>query len=214
MRHELEIASYTNGPVGKVSWGAIIAGVFVVVATTASLGLLGAGIGAMAAPAAGSGSALAKGLGYGAAGWLAITGIGSFFAGGWVTGRLTRAGSIGESVVHSTVTWACATTAFLLLLTTAVGGALGGAANLVGSTNIVDRVESGGASSTDGLPAQGQMTTAAKTAGAAGIGGFVMMGLEAAACGLGARYGTRAFRSRSSRQGQHSSHRAHETTVA
>src|SRR6185312_2904364 len=135
MDREIEYPSYSSagGPVAGMSWGAIFGGSFVAIAVMAALSLLGAGIGLASAPAAETAGGLAMGLGIGAVVWLIVSGVVSFYAGGWVTGRLTRTGIVSESVVHSAVTWAFATTAFLFLLTTAVGGALGGAASLLGA---------------------------------------------------------------------------------
>lgn len=222
-----------------MSWGAIFGGTFVAIAVMAALSLLGAGIGLASAPAAGTAGELVKGLGIGAIAWLAVSGIVSFYAGGWVTGRLTRTGIVSDSVVHSGVTWAFATTAFLFLLTTAIGGALGGAASLLGSG--LKTAAAGGGAYAAGAPESmnattsrvagevGQLTrraranapsreevaqkagAAAQVAGATGIAGFVLMLLEGLACLAGGRTGTRVFRPRAMNGVRH-----HEpqTTVA
>src|SRR6185312_4854526 len=227
MDREIEYPSYSSagGPVAGMSWGAIFGGSFVAIAVMAALSLLGAGIGLASAPAAETAGGLAMGLGIGAVVWLIVSGVVSFYAGGWVTGRLTRTGIVSESVVHSAVTWAFATTAFLFLLTTAVGGALGGAASLLGA-GVKTAAAGGGAyaagapESVSGMTSQvtgevNQLTrraqanapsreqvaqtagTAAQVAGASGIAGFILMLLEGLACLAGGRSGTRVFRPRS-----------------
>lgn len=215
--------SYANSGAGGpgISWGAVFAGTFVAIATMVSLSLLGAGIGLAAAPAADSAGGLAKGLGIGALVWLLVSGALSFYAGGYYAGRFARGGSSGDGVSHSVVTWAFATTAFMFMLTSAVGGALGGAAHLLGSTaqtavesgsnvagrapqptdNQIDRargtVEDLTQQARANAPSRDQVVqkaeTAAKVAGGAGIGGFLMMLVELGACTLGGRIGSRRY---------------------
>src|SRR5690349_13393060 len=88
---------------GRLSWGAIFAGVFITLVTTLVLSLLGIAIGA------GSIDPLkeqqpAKGLGIGTAGWLALTGIISSFFGAWVAGRSAGAQRRGDGFIHGLVT--------------------------------------------------------------------------------------------------------------
>lgn len=225
MPRELEYPSYpgTSSIVPNISWGAVFAGTFVAIAVMGALSLLGAGIGLVSAPSAGSAQGLAKSLGIGAAAWLFVSGVLSFYAGGWMTGRLTRAGLVSESVVHSVVTWAFATCAFMFVLTSVVGGVFGGAAHLLGSgaqaaaiggagvasnpsqsPQLGQRVQGGANRITQ--QAQANATTredvrrsaesASTIAGATGIGGFVLMLAELLACAAGGRAGTRLLRPR------------------
>lgn len=228
MAREIDYPYYSTAstlPAAGTSWGAIFAGAFVVIATMAMLTMLGTGIGLAAAPAAAdAGSAGAKGLGIGAGVWLLISAIASFYAGGWVTGRLNRTGIVSDGVVHSLVTWAFAATAFMFLVTSAIGGAIGGAAGMVGTAvggatqagaqaaqqqpGMVDRVTDQARAQADQLrdrlqgdPQARQQAvqtaeTASKAAGLTGIGGFFLMLIEALACAAGGRSGTRVFRPR------------------
>jgi hypothetical protein len=224
MPKELEYPAYSVGPIAGVSWGAILAGVVVTVATMGSLGLLGAGIGLASAPAADSASGLMKGLGIGGGVWLLVSGIASYLAGGWVTGRMTRTGLVSESVVHSATTWAVTTTAFMFIIGSSIGGLVGGTAHLLGSTSSAAVNGANIAANQD--PAAAQKATsqvkdqagaliqraqanaptkeevaqkagnAAQAAGATGIGAFVLMLLEFIACTVGGRMGTRVLRPR------------------
>lgn len=224
MPRELEYPAYTVGPVGNLSWGAIFAGVFVTIATMASLSLLGAGIGLASAPAADTAEGLAKGLGIGGAVWLFVSAIISFYAGGWITGRMTRTGLVSESVVHSVTTWAVATAAFMFIIGSAIGGIVGGTAHLLGSTASTAvsgastaAAQNPGAAQQAATELRNQATrltqqaqanppsrdkmvqtaeTATKAAGATGIGAFVLMLCELLACAAGGRSGTRILRPR------------------
>ena len=223
MIKEIEYPS-SGGPVAGVSWGAVFSGTFVAIAVMAALSLLGAGVGLASAPAADTAGGLAKGLGIGAIAWLIVSGIVSFYSAGWVTGRLTRTGIVSESVIHSAVTWAFATTAFLFLLTSAIGGALGGAASLLGAgakaaaagggayaarapqstnqmssqvnsaVNNLERRAQANAPSREEVSQKAE--TADQAAGATGIAGFFLMLFEALACLAGGRAGTRVLRPR------------------
>jgi hypothetical protein len=219
MPRELEYPAYTVGPVGNLSWGAILAGMFVTIATMASLSLLGAGIGFASAPAADSAEGLAKGLGIGGAVWLFWSAIISFYAGGWVTGRMTRTGLVSESVVHSVTTWAVSTAAFMFILGSALGGIVGGTARLIGSTastaantaqnpgmaqqaatQLRDQASRLTQQAQANAPSRDKVVqtaeTASKAAGATGIAAFVLMLCELLACAAGGRSGTRILRPR------------------
>jgi hypothetical protein len=113
----------------RVSWGAVLAGVVVALVTQLILNLLGVGIGAATInPAAGSAeNPSPQAFSIGAGIWWALSGIIASLAGGYAAGRL--AGRPHESTAgwHGLTAWAFTTLVIFYLLTTAVGGIVGGA---------------------------------------------------------------------------------------
>jgi hypothetical protein len=113
----------------RVSWSAVLAGVVVSLVTQLILNLLGIGIGAStldpAAGAADNPSASAFSIGAGL--WWAISGILAAAAGGYTAGRL--AGRPQESTAgwHGLTSWAFTTLVVFYLLTSTLGGIIGGA---------------------------------------------------------------------------------------
>src|SRR5829696_7977607 len=108
--------------VRRISWGAIAAGVVVVLVVQMALMLLGLAIGTATVDPAAADTPQASTLGIGGGiWWLAATAI-SVFVGAWVAGRLA-----------GVVTWAVATLFAIYLLTTAIGGLVGGAFGALGS---------------------------------------------------------------------------------
>jgi hypothetical protein len=129
----------------KVSWGAVFAGVVVALVTQLILNMIGIGIGAATLDPGTGDSPSASSLSIGAGIWWALAGILAALAGGYAAGRL--AGKPKESTAgwHGLTTWALTTLVIFYLLTSAIGGilggayrgmtsALGGAASAVGST--------------------------------------------------------------------------------
>jgi len=113
----------------KISWGAVLAGVVVALVTQLILNMLGIGIGAATLdPGAGSGeNPSAQSFSIGAGIWFALSGIIASLAGGYAAGRL--AGKPKESTAgwHGLTAWALTTLVIFYLLTSTVGGILGGA---------------------------------------------------------------------------------------
>ena len=130
----------------KVSWGAVLAGVVVALVTQLILNLLGIGFGAATLdPAAGAGeNPSAASFSIGAGIWFALAGILASLAGGYAAGRL--AGKPKESTAgwHGLTAWALTTLVIFYLLTTTVGGILGGAYRTVTSAlgNVTQAVGS------------------------------------------------------------------------
>ena len=113
--------------INQISWGAVFAGVVVSLAVQLILNMLGVGVGASTIdPLAGENPSV-KGFSIGAGLWWTVSGIIAAFAGGHVAGRL--AGKPRESTTswHGLVAWAMATLVVFYLLTTALGGLVGGA---------------------------------------------------------------------------------------
>jgi hypothetical protein len=118
---------------GRLSWGAIFAGVFMTLVAAILLSLLGIGVGAGSIEPLKEQQPL-SGLGIGTLIWLALSGIISSFFGAWVAGRSADAQRRGDGFIHGLVTWGVATICMGLLTTTALGALLGGATSLLGKT--------------------------------------------------------------------------------
>jgi hypothetical protein len=117
----------------RVSWGAIFAGATSVIAVELLLNLFGAGIGAARINPQ-EGQLPGEGLAVGAVIWFALSCIISLFIGGWVVGRLAGSPSKPIGALHGFVAWALASLILVYMLSTAVGGLLGGAASVLGQT--------------------------------------------------------------------------------
>jgi len=114
-----------------IAWGAVLAGVVTALVTQLVLNMLGLGIGVSTlAPAAGAAeNPSATTLSIGAGIWFVVSGVIASFAGGYAAGRL--AGKPKESTAgwHGLTAWALTTLVIFYLLTSTVGGLLGGAYN-------------------------------------------------------------------------------------
>jgi hypothetical protein len=135
----------------KISWGAVFAGVLLALATQLLLNLLGMGVGASTLNPVGGDSPSAASLSIGAAIWFAVSSILAALAGGYAAGRL--AGVPNESIAgwHGLTTWALATLVVFYLLSSTLGGILGGAYR--GMTNVLGGM-AGAVSSTAQTAAQ------------------------------------------------------------
>lgn len=116
----------------RVSWPALFAAVFVAVAIQLLLSILGVAVGlglispVGAAPQAGS-------LGMGAGIWWFVSTLIALLIGGFVAAWMAGVRSRFDGLLHGIVTWAIVTLVVVYLLTTALGGLLGGAFSVVGS---------------------------------------------------------------------------------
>lgn len=116
-----------NRPSGRISWGAVIAGAVIALATQIVLTLIGISIGlATLNPATGD-NPTGTALGVGAGIWLVVSSLISLFLGGFIAARL--AGKL-NGWVHGLTTWGTLTLLTLMLLTTAAGGLIGAASGL------------------------------------------------------------------------------------
>lgn len=118
----------------RISWQAIFAGVIVAVAVQILLSLLGAGVGlgmvhttASATPDAGS-------FGIGAGLWWLVSNLIALAAGGYVSAWLAGIALRFDGMLHGLVTWGITMLLTIYLLSSAVGGVLGGALSVTGST--------------------------------------------------------------------------------
>lgn len=136
----------------RVSWGAILAGVAAALTVQLLLNVLGIGIGLSALdvnqtaenPTAGGFSTTA-GI------WFVVVGIVASLVGGIVAGRLSGTSDDNTARWHGFVSWCVATLLLFYLLTSAIGGIIGGAFNALGST--VSGVSRAAASTVSGVAA-------------------------------------------------------------
>ncbi len=134
----------------RVSWGAILAGVAAALVVQLLLNILGVGIGASSLDAANTGdNPSASGFSLTAGIWWTLSGIVASFAGGVVAGRLCGTSDNNTAHWHGLVSWCAATLVIFYLLTSAVGGIIGGTFNALGST--VGAAGKGAASAVSGI---------------------------------------------------------------
>ena len=143
----------------RISWGAIFAGVVLVLAVQLLLSLLGLAVGLTTVdPGQGaSGMPSASSLGIGAGIWWTVSYIIALIAGGYIAARLAGIVTSYDGVLHGLLTWAFALLVTFYLLTTALGGVIGGAFRTVGGA-----VSTVGSAATETVknvaPAVGQAT--------------------------------------------------------
>lgn len=134
----------------RVSWGAIFAGVAAAMVVQLLLNVLGLGIGASSLDAANVGdNPTASGFSLTAGIWWTLSGIIASFVGGIVAGRLCGSSGNNTANWHGFVSWCAATLIIFYLLTSAVGGIIGGTFNALGST--VSAAGRGAASAVSGV---------------------------------------------------------------
>jgi hypothetical protein len=114
----------------RVSWGSVAAGVLVALMVSLLLAFLGMGIGLATVDPLDESKPI-QGLAVGAAIWWIVSTLASLFIGGCVAAHLSGALSRADGMLHGVLTWSAGTLLTLLLLGTAVGGLIGGAAGLV-----------------------------------------------------------------------------------
>ncbi|WP_231489784.1 hypothetical protein [Pedobacter sp. Leaf170] len=118
------------GFINRLSWGAIIAGVFIAIAVQLLLSFLGLGIGF------GSINPLDEakpfsGLGMGALVWWIVSMLISVFSGGWVVGWFSNHIQKTDLVLHGLLTWCLLTFLNMYLITSSVGKIIGGAGTVI-----------------------------------------------------------------------------------
>jgi hypothetical protein len=117
----------------RLSWGAIFAGVVLAVAVQVLLGILGTGIGlSMVDPVEGT-TPGAAGFGIGAGLYWLITTVVALGAGGYAAARVSGVTERFDALVHGLVVWGVTLILTIYLLTSAVGGIIGGAFRTVGT---------------------------------------------------------------------------------
>jgi len=124
-----EVISY---PVPRTIWGAVFAGLVMVMVIQLTLALLGSAIGlSMVDPRSGADSL--KEIGVGATIWWIISSLIAFFSGGWVAGRLAGAPRTMTGTLHGLLTWATTSVISFILLTGTLGAIIGGSFGLIKS---------------------------------------------------------------------------------
>ncbi len=133
--------------INRVSWGAVFAGAVLALVTQLILNMLGIGVGAATLDPVSGNNPSATAFSMGAGIWFAVAGILAALAGGYAAGRLSGAPKESTASWHGLIAWAVSTVVVFYLLTTAIGGLVGGAYR--GMTSLV-----GGAATTMGSTAQ------------------------------------------------------------
>ncbi|TXN54769.1 PhnA-like protein, partial [Methylobacterium sp. WL18] len=118
----------------QVSWGAIFAGATTALVTQVILNLVGAGVGLSSFGPVAADNPAASTASIGAGVWFVASGIVASLIGGAIAGRLSGKPLAGTAGLHGLVSWAVTTLVVLYLLTSAVGGLVGGAFSGVTST--------------------------------------------------------------------------------
>jgi hypothetical protein len=125
--------TYVGKSATRLSWGSIFAGVVIAVAVQLVLGILGAGIGlTLVDPVQGT-TPGAAGFGIGAGIYWLITTVLALGAGGYAAARVAGVHERFDALVHGLVVWGVTLILTLYLLTSAVGGIIGGAFRTVGA---------------------------------------------------------------------------------
>jgi hypothetical protein len=119
--------------INNVSWGAVMAGVVLSLVTHLLLNMLGVGIGAASLSPMQDGNLSASSFSIGAGVWWVVSGILAALLGGIVAGRLSGRPKESTAGWHGVTTWALTTLVIFWLLTSAIGGLIGGAFNALGS---------------------------------------------------------------------------------
>ena len=117
----------------RISWSAIFGGVVLVVAIQILLSLLGAGIGLQTVNVNAGSTPDASSFGIGAGLWWVLSGCIALFAGGYAAAWLAGNEIRFDGMLHGLVTWGIATIVTIYLLTSAIGGIIGGGFSAIGS---------------------------------------------------------------------------------
>src|SRR5258708_22511225 len=120
--------------VNRMSWGAVFAGLFIVFAIQLLFSLLGFGVGLRLVQPASGGGADAGNIGLGAVVWWMVTYLIALIVGCYAAAWLAGTTRSFDGALHGVVTWAMGLAVSLFLVTSAIGGLLGGAPSLVRDT--------------------------------------------------------------------------------
>jgi hypothetical protein len=108
------------------SWGAVLAGVVVALVVQLLLNMLGLGIGVATLDPVTGDNPSARTFSVAAGIWYVVAGIIAAYAGGYMAGRFSGQPLESTAALHGLASWAVTTLVVLYLLTTAVGGIIGG----------------------------------------------------------------------------------------
>src|SRR5687767_2436528 len=115
----------------EIAWGAVLAGVVVALVTQLLLNMLGLGIGVATLDPGTGDNPTASSLSIGAGIWWTLSGILASLIGGYAAGRLSGKPKETTAAWHGLTAWAFTTLVIFYLLSTTVGGVLGGVYNTV-----------------------------------------------------------------------------------
>ncbi len=117
---------------GRASWGAIIAGVFIAIAIQLVFTLVGVSIGTATIDPQQDSSYLG-GFGFAAGVWTLIGVAVGMFCGGWAAGRMAGVPRATDAMMHGAVVWALTAIVSFYLMTTAIGSLVSAASGVVGT---------------------------------------------------------------------------------
>ena len=117
----------------RISWAAIFGGVVLVVAIQLLLSMLGAGIGLGTVNTNAGSTPDASSFGIGAGVWWVVSSVVALGFGGYVAAWLAGIELRWDGLLHGLVTWGIATLLTIYLLSSAVGGIIGGGFSALGS---------------------------------------------------------------------------------
>jgi len=116
----------------RISWAAIFGGVILVIAVQLLLSLLGVGIGLGTVDTNAGSTPSAMHLGIGAGVWWVISSCIALMVGGYAAAWLAGIEVRFDGVLHGLITWGIATLLTFWLLTSAIGGIIGGGFSALG----------------------------------------------------------------------------------
>ena len=116
----------------RISWAAIFGGVILVVTVQLLFSLLGAGIGLNTVNTNAGTTPNASSIGIGAGAWWIISSIIALTFGGYAAAWLAGIELRWDGFLHGLITWGIATLLTVWLLTSAIGGIIGGGASALG----------------------------------------------------------------------------------
>lgn len=119
----------------RISWGAIFAGLVVVLAVQVLLAMLGTGIGLSTIDPLqqGDSSPSASAFSIGAGIWWLVSSLIALYLGGWVAGRVSGVARPVDGALHGLLTWAVALLATVYLVSSAGSSLLSGASSVLGT---------------------------------------------------------------------------------
>ncbi|WP_339349385.1 hypothetical protein [uncultured Alteromonas sp.] len=122
-------------PIGhRISWGAIIAGIMLMIALGWLMLLLGSAIGVGIADATDL-SAMGNGLGIGSIIWILITTIFSTFAGGVLAAKMAGTADDRIGALHGLTVWSVGTVLIVMLGVSGIGSTMNSIGSALGSAN-------------------------------------------------------------------------------
>ncbi len=124
-----EVSHHTHR---RISWAAIFGAVVLVLALQILLSLLGAGIGLGTVNVSAGSTPTAASFGIGGGLWWVLSSCMALFAGGYVAAWLAGNEIKFDGMLHGLITWGIATIFTVYLLSTAIGGIIGGGFSAMG----------------------------------------------------------------------------------